>query len=147
MLGCMSELGNKTSCVAFVTTDGTSASAPVFAGVISLLNDARIGAGKTPLGFLNPLLYNLSATHPDAFYDVSVGANRCGVIDFSPNCCDSAYQAAIGWYDPASTAHNSPTPSLRLLSTHYAPTLRLQATHCSLSLRLNVIAVLAIVSE
>lgn len=38
--------------------DGTSAAAPVFAGVIALLNDARIRAGKPTLGFLNPWLYS-----------------------------------------------------------------------------------------
>ena len=80
--------------------DGTSASAPVFAGVVSLLNDARLAAGKSPLGFLNPLLYQLAAEHSDSFFDVTVGANRCGVIDFDPNCCDSAYHAAVGWYVP-----------------------------------------------
>jgi len=36
---------------------GTSASAPVFAGMIALLNAARIQKGMPPLGFLNPLLY------------------------------------------------------------------------------------------
>jgi len=81
----------------FLPLDGTSASAPIFAGVISLLNDVRLGAGKSPLGFLNPLLYQLAATNGDAFYDVVVGQNRCGVIDFSPQCCDAAYHAGIGW--------------------------------------------------
>ncbi|KAJ7202151.1 peptidase S8/S53 domain-containing protein [Mycena pura] len=36
---------------------GTSASTPVFASVIALLNDELISAGKSPLGFLNPFLY------------------------------------------------------------------------------------------
>jgi tripeptidyl-peptidase I len=33
---------------------GTSASAPVVASMITLINDARIAAGKGPVGFLNP---------------------------------------------------------------------------------------------
>lgn len=33
--------------------DGTSCAAPTFTGVVSLLNDARRGAGKAPLGYLN----------------------------------------------------------------------------------------------
>ena len=37
---------------------GTSASSPTFAGVIALLNAARIDAGKSPLGFLNPWIYS-----------------------------------------------------------------------------------------
>ncbi|KAK6851090.1 hypothetical protein PG987_000724 [Apiospora arundinis] len=35
-------------------TSGTSASAPIFAAIISLLNNARIKKGMPPLGFLNP---------------------------------------------------------------------------------------------
>lgn len=37
---------------------GTSASSPTFAAIVTLLNDARIASGKSPLGFLNPLLYS-----------------------------------------------------------------------------------------
>ena len=33
---------------------GTSASAPVVASMITLINDARIAVGKNPVGFLNP---------------------------------------------------------------------------------------------
>jgi tripeptidyl-peptidase-1 len=38
---------------------GTSASAPVWAGIVGLLNDARLLAGKPVLGWLNPLIYGL----------------------------------------------------------------------------------------
>ena len=38
--------------------DGTSASAPTFAGVVALLNAAKIEAGQSPLGFLNPWIYS-----------------------------------------------------------------------------------------
>ena len=43
-----------------------SASAPAFAGMVSLLNEARLKAGKPTMGFLNPFLY----ANPDAFTDV-----------------------------------------------------------------------------
>lgn len=33
---------------------GTSASSPVVGAIISLINDARLSAGKSPLGFINP---------------------------------------------------------------------------------------------
>ena len=78
-------------------TDGTSASAPIFAGVISLLNAARIDAGKAPLGFLNPLMYSAAANVTGSFYDVTIGSNRCGAIGFTPQCCSHAYHAAPGW--------------------------------------------------
>ena len=35
---------------------GTSASAPVLASMITLINDARISAGKKTVGFLNPMV-------------------------------------------------------------------------------------------
>jgi tripeptidyl-peptidase I len=35
---------------------GTSASAPVIASMITLINDARITVGKNSVGFLNPIV-------------------------------------------------------------------------------------------
>ena len=37
---------------------GTSASTPGVAGIISLVNTARLTAGKSPVGWFNPVLYN-----------------------------------------------------------------------------------------
>ena len=51
------------------TVSGTSCSSPIFASVISLINDELISAGKSPLGFLNPFLY----ANPGAFHDVTSG--------------------------------------------------------------------------
>jgi len=53
---------------------GTSASTPTFAGFVSLLNEARIKAGKPAMGYLNPFLYQ----NADAFRDVTVGTNAIG---------------------------------------------------------------------
>lgn len=41
-----------------IKVGGTSASAPTFAALVSLLNNARIKSGRSPLGFLNPWLYS-----------------------------------------------------------------------------------------
>ena len=49
----------------------SSTSAPTFAAMVSLLNEARFAAGKPALGFLNPLLYANAA----AFRDVVNGTN------------------------------------------------------------------------
>jgi tripeptidyl-peptidase-1 len=58
---------------------GTSAAAPVFAGIVGLLNDARLRAGKSPLGFLNPFLYTLGYT---ALNDITGGSSYgCGGIN------------------------------------------------------------------
>ncbi|KAF8212634.1 peptidase S8/S53 domain-containing protein [Mycena galopus ATCC 62051] len=49
---------------------GTSASAPIFASIIAAINDARIAAGKGPVGFINPALYSPALV--GAFNDVTV---------------------------------------------------------------------------
>ena len=47
---------------------GTSASAPIFSSIITLINEKRLAAGKSTVGFINPTLYQ----NPDAFTDVSL---------------------------------------------------------------------------
>lgn len=53
---------------------GTSASAPVFAAMVSLINDELAAAGKPAVGFMNPLIY----ANPAAFTDVTVGSDKVG---------------------------------------------------------------------
>merc|ERR1712151_1163642 len=53
---------------------GTSASAPTFASLVSLLNEARLKAGKPAMGYLNTWLYK----NPDAFTDITVGTDAIG---------------------------------------------------------------------
>jgi tripeptidyl-peptidase-1 len=75
---------------------GTSASSPVVAGIFAQLNDVRLKAGKSSLGFLNPLIYQ----NPSCFNDVSDGtSNYC-------NSGTTGFAALSGW-DPA-TGHGSP---------------------------------------
>jgi len=79
-----------------VQIGGTSASSPTFASIISLLNDDRLNANKTTLGYLNPWIYETAAKVEGAFFDVIVG-NNLG----QPNCGDKGapcgYQCAPGW--------------------------------------------------
>jgi tripeptidyl-peptidase-1 len=64
-----------------VLIGGTSAAAPTFAGIVALLNDASIAAGKSPLGFLNPMLYS---TGIPGLRDITQGnAPGCGTQGFS----------------------------------------------------------------
>ncbi|KAI5860193.1 subtilisin-like protein [Durotheca rogersii] len=56
-----------------VMVGGTSASAPTFAALVSLLNNARLKAGGRPLGFLNPWLY-ADAAH-GGLTDIVVGGS------------------------------------------------------------------------
>ncbi|KAG2041998.1 peptidase S8/S53 domain-containing protein [Suillus americanus] len=69
---------------------GTSCSSPTFASFVSMLNDARINVGKTPLGFLNPFLYSTGYT---ALNDITMGNN--------PGCGTQGFNATTGW-DPIS---------------------------------------------
>ena len=48
-------------------TGGTSASAPIFAGILALLNDHLAQNGKQPVGFVSPFLYHLGAKCPACF--------------------------------------------------------------------------------
>lgn len=70
-----------------VSTGGTSASSPIFASILNLINGERIAAGKKAIGFVNPVLY----AHPDMFNDITEGSN--------PGCGTQGFQAGEGW-DP-----------------------------------------------
>jgi len=76
--------------------EGTSASTPIIAGIATLLNDVRFNTGKTPLGFLNPVLYTMATAAPKAFNDITIGSNLCTEGD---TCCEYGYYAGAGW-DP-----------------------------------------------
>jgi tripeptidyl-peptidase-1 len=57
--------------------------------MITLINDARLAAGKTPVGFLNPSIY--STSFASGFNDITSGGNQgCGTAGFT---------ATTGW-DP-----------------------------------------------
>lgn len=81
---------------------GTSASAPVFAGILTLANNERLNRGKSSLGFVNPTLYSLFRSQPTLFNDVTSGDNRCAAQPFTggpPICCPNGFSCAVGW-DP-----------------------------------------------
>jgi len=77
-------------------TAGTSASTPIIAAIASLLNDARFLQGKRPLGFLNPLLYQMAEEAPQTFKPITVGNNNGTEDGF---VCMYGYGASWGW-DP-----------------------------------------------
>eukprot|EP01095_Lingulamoeba_sp_RSL-Kostka_P014296 TRINITY_DN618_c9_g1_i1.p1 TRINITY_DN618_c9_g1~~TRINITY_DN618_c9_g1_i1.p1 ORF type:complete len:625 (-),score=247.63 TRINITY_DN618_c9_g1_i1:139-1980(-) len=83
--------------------DGTSASAPVFAGLLTLINDQELNAGRPPIGFFNPTLYALHAQTPTFVQDITVGNNTRTISGFlKPDGCSvDGYGACDGW-DPVS---------------------------------------------
>ncbi|KAH9059102.1 subtilisin-like protein [Lactarius vividus] len=68
--------------------DGTSCSAPVVAGLISLLNDYQLSRNRPVLGFLNPWLYGIAS---QGLNDITSGSN--------PGCGTDGFSAVPGW-DP-----------------------------------------------
>ncbi len=65
-------LPSSHTTASWAASGGTSAAALVWAGIVGLLNDARLRAGKPALGFLNPLLYSLKNSG-GALLDVTEG--------------------------------------------------------------------------
>jgi subtilase family serine protease len=58
---------------------GTSASAPLWAGVMALVNQEAVSLGRGPVGLANPSLYNLASdatTYANDFHDVTTGNNN-----------------------------------------------------------------------
>jgi len=86
---------------------GTSASTPVFAAMLTLVNEARLQSNKPALGFVNPALYKAPAS---VWNDITVGNNNCAI----GNCCPEGFSAATGW--DAVTGLGS--PRFQALSTY-----------------------------
>lgn len=83
----------------WIQVSGTSASAPVFTGMITLINDLRIQNGKPTLGFLNQILYSLPSS---VWNDITEGSNHCAAFNgysSHPVCCDEGFESGLGW-DP-----------------------------------------------
>eukprot|EP00035_Acanthoeca_spectabilis_P019199 m.416845 g.416845 ORF g.416845 m.416845 type:complete len:1379 (-) comp16830_c1_seq44:71-4207(-) len=81
----------------FFSVDGTSCSAPLVAGMISLLNSELVSRGFPRIGYLNPWLYRAP---PSVFNDVVEGSNRCvGQEQDTMMCCELGFNATAGW-DP-----------------------------------------------
>ncbi len=79
--------------VGWMTLGGTSASAPLLAGIVADMNSYSLAHGGARLGFADPFLYDSFAADPAAFRDVTVGSNN-------PN--DAGPYPATPGYDQAS---------------------------------------------
>ena len=78
---------------------GTSASTPVFAGMITLVNVQRARKGRGPVGLLNPTLY--ARQNAARFVDITSGSNNCcsSMQPAAAICCAHGFAATAGW-DP-----------------------------------------------
>ncbi|XP_029457760.1 tripeptidyl-peptidase 1 [Rhinatrema bivittatum] len=83
---------------------GTSASTPVFGGILSLINDKRLQKGLPPLGFLNPALYKLhSSGNSSALFDVTTGCHLSCLdekVQGQGFCAAPLWDPVTGWGTP-----------------------------------------------
>ncbi|KAL9085329.1 MAG: hypothetical protein Q9165_007620 [Trypethelium subeluteriae] len=81
--------------------EGTSASCPTFAGLVSRINGARMAAGKPPMGFLNPWLYDngTAAGLNDITEGGSVGCQNPDTAsgESAPDVVGAGWNATEGW--------------------------------------------------
>ncbi|KAM3476925.1 hypothetical protein MY5147_002937 [Beauveria neobassiana] len=82
---------------------GTSMSSPIIAAIFNRINDVRRSAGKGPIGFANPALYD-AAGRKNFYHDITEGNQALGGI-FSDRglsaCGNNGFSAVEGW-DPVS---------------------------------------------
>jgi tripeptidyl-peptidase-1 len=65
-------------------------STPIVASIFTLINEERLAAGKSPVGFVNPTLY----ANPQMFNDVTIRNQS-----FVPQCGTNGFSCVPGW-DP-----------------------------------------------
>ncbi len=91
-----------SSNVNLTVAGGTSFAAPVFAGMLALINDKLNSAGQ---GVINPTLYTLaanSATYASAFHDITSGGNQCTAGTKICSTAGASQYPATSGYDQAS---------------------------------------------
>ncbi|XP_020034924.1 tripeptidyl-peptidase 1 [Castor canadensis] len=79
---------------------GTSASTPVFGGILSLINEHRILSGRPTLGFLNPRLYQ---QHGAGLFDVTHGCHESCLneeVEGQGFCSGPGWDPVTGWGTP-----------------------------------------------
>ena len=94
---------------------GTSAVAPLWAGLLALVNQQRVAAGNATAGFINPTLYAM----PTALRDITSGSNgsynagpgwdACTGLG-SPNGSDVAQALSASATTPVSSPPPAPAP-------------------------------------
>jgi len=86
----------------YYSVGGTSASSPLFAGIVALLNQSQAQANPgspAGLGNINPSLYRMARTTTDVFHDITTGNNIVPCAQGSPDCVNGTlgYSAGPGY--------------------------------------------------
>ncbi len=111
--------GNSTGC--WTIYGGTSAATPQTAALVALANAARHAAGKAPLGFLDPILYNgigtsdytdITAQHygtaPAVFAGAEVGVTGTVSKSVGDLVDNQMWQSSVAGY-PTATGYDATT--------------------------------------
>ena len=81
---------------------GTSWAAPVVAGLLTRVNHARRLAKFQPLGYINPVLYQLQKEAHPICRDITVGNNSCFAV--KGYNAQRGYDWVTGWGSPVLSA-------------------------------------------
>ena len=81
----MRELAYRRSDQTLNVIGGTSAASPTFAGIVALL----VQQTNQPQGNVNPILYGLAASSPNAFHDITTGNNMVPCTQGTKDCPSS----------------------------------------------------------
>jgi subtilase family serine protease len=88
----------------YTNLQGTSISAPLWAGFAALVNEQTVADGHPPVGFLNPALYAIGKgpNYTASFHDITIFNNTNSV---SPNrfFAVPGYDLCTGWGTPKGT--------------------------------------------
>ncbi len=95
---------SSSSSFQYDVAGGTSFAAPIFAGLLAVINQAD--GDTTGQGLINPILYTLAsnpATYASAFHDITSGGNECllSATSCGTGSQTSSYLAGVG-YDETS---------------------------------------------
>ncbi len=84
---------------------GTSAAAPLWAGLIALVNQQRAAQAQPSEGFLNPALYAIAkgANYSSCFHDITVG-NNTNLSNSTQFFSATGYDLCTGWGTPIGAA-------------------------------------------
>ena len=91
-----------SSNVTLTVAGGTSFAAPIFAGMLAVINDKLNSTGQ---GVINSTLYTLaanSATYASAFHDITSGGNQCTAGSTICSTAGTSQYPATTGYDEAS---------------------------------------------
>ncbi len=76
---------------------GTSVASPMFAGIVTLLNQSLNGSSKAGLGNINPTLYTLAANPANGAFHSAISASPSLTVGNNGAFCQEGSPDVVGW--------------------------------------------------